>query len=1115
MKMAKNTLLSLLLAIALLLPSVAAALPARAAEEREYIPYVSEGLVLHLDGFGNGADVKYGTWDSEVGRSVALLGAPKLWRRQEGGVGYAVRSYEEWLAHKGEAALLIGAELLPRENFTLEFTFAPHGIVDAAGERVYHTKEMNGSDYGLFNGDAAAFSFGALHFVQFMPSLSEMGNSLRVRAIYGEEGNYYKVGYNGTLGDYEVYKEWDVPEEWCLTYETAPGGAGDPYPLARYRLVREETEVFSLDNQTTQKAAGKTFVENAKGGLRLFGDLPATVYSVRIYDGILTGAERRQNHLAELSRMADITVRDFDAFTPEEKEVLLSLADSVALKNAKEECGRLRDAIAFFEGGRDASGLSLLGFRAHTEERRIRAEFFLDGFSLSLWEMAYDAECGILAKSPTHALSAVAYTTEGGAAAFATEERGGLRFGAGATYSEYASEEDGVEFTAYLLLKDRESGAEVLRFEIGAGEASLLGVAEKLVNTYEGDPALGTRYAENPLWRAILREYGIEPVPYLPGRTVKERLEYTVSPEGDFADLAAAFAAAGEALSGKTDTAVTLRLGAGVHRVEETLTLSDIPRGCYFTVVGEEGAVVTGAVPLTEVTKEGDLLLANLPREGTYRGIWADGVAATPAHSGYIRYEAAKNDGKEQAISGRMDASRTVIYLDPALFAGLSDTAIGGAEVHIEVEWEFRILRILRADSSDRDAEGRVAVYLDPRDLTAAMMQKLDHGGRHYWLEGKKEFLDEAGEYFLDRERKEVWYLPKEGETPILSVSKTDTLFRFENASGVTLWNFTVTGCDDKALSAHGAYTGGQAGHFDFTMPTSAAVEGKDVSQLCLSEMTFSELWADGAHLWGGIEDVSVLNSRFLGIGASALRFGDADVDFTEAKHIFDVTVRGNEIRDVAKILRTCCAVYFTNGVNLTVADNVISDCSYSAVSVGWRWQSVTFTPGRDYHLYNVLIEGNHISRFMTDTSDGGAIYTLGGNADPAGDFGYFNFIRNNTVTADENTGAGLGRFMVMYHDNASSHWLSTGNRITVASENLGLGAWYIQMGNGALSSPQARNCLVLGNEIVGLAVGRPITLHTGTFTPESEEEILRRAVFYDHLCPKWGILAEENVLLP
>jgi hypothetical protein len=70
-------------------------------------------------------------------------------------------------------------------------------------------------------------------------------------------------------------------------------------------------------------------------------------------------------------------------------------------------------------------------------------------------------------------------------------------------------------------------------------------------------------------------------------------------------------------------------------------------------------------------------------------------------------------------------------------------------------------------------------------------------------------------------------------------------------------------------------------------------------------------------------------------------------------------------------------------------------------------------------------------------------------------------------------------------------------------------------MGNGALSSPQARNRLVEGNVIVGLAVGRPITLHTGTFTPESEAEILRRAVFYDHLCPQWGILEAENLLLP
>ena len=118
--------LALLLLLALLFSSLAIAAPTSATEEkREYIPYVSKNLVFHLDGFESGADTAWGTWDSEVGRSVALLGASKLWRRGEGGVGYAVRSYEEWLTYKGEAALLIGAEILPEGNFTLESPSPP------------------------------------------------------------------------------------------------------------------------------------------------------------------------------------------------------------------------------------------------------------------------------------------------------------------------------------------------------------------------------------------------------------------------------------------------------------------------------------------------------------------------------------------------------------------------------------------------------------------------------------------------------------------------------------------------------------------------------------------------------------------------------------------------------------------------------------------------------------------------------------------------------------------------------------------------------------------------------------------------------------------------------
>lgn len=82
--------------------------------------------------------------------------------------------------------------------------------------------------------------------------------------------------------------------------------------------------------------------------------------------------------------------------------------------------------------------------------------------------------------------------------------------------------------------------------------------------------------------------------------------------------------------------------------------------------------------------------------------------------------------------------------------------------------------------------------------------------------------------------------------------------------------------------------------------------------------------------------------------------------------------IKNCTIRNIGKIYSDVAAILFTNTPYVNITNNLIEDCPYTGISLGWSWNDER-TSARD-----AIIESNIIQRVMELHDDGGGIYTLG-----------------------------------------------------------------------------------------------------------------------------------------
>jgi hypothetical protein len=356
----------------------------------------------------------------------------------------------------------------------------------------------------------------------------------------------------------------------------------------------------------------------------------------------------------------------------------------------------------------------------------------------------------------------------------------------------------------------------------------------------------------------------------------------------------------------------------------------------------------------------------------------------------------------------------------------------------------------------------------------------------------------------------------------------TERILDFYETENVTLREFTVTGADNLYLETHGYYAGGQAGCDgpDQIMPETAAVFGKHMRGTTLYGITVKNVMGDGVQLVGAVDDLTVRSCRFDHIGATGLRVGGGNSRFVEVNHFDGGLIEDNYLTDVARYMRQHTGIYVSIAKDVKILHNSIVGCSYSGISVGWKWTSTTAKEGEGINLYRVEIAYNYVSDFMTDQGDGGGIYTLGGNAE-WGCTTLFNSLHHNYVKVEETTGR-HGGFMPIYHDGASSNWHTYGNVVdALYPENPGLASIYLQIGAGVLGSQQTHNILVEKNFILGADWETPVMLGgkylyfdangNGRYDEGEEympdhETYLEKVIFWDHVRNEYGVYQRDNL---
>lgn len=253
-----------------------------------------------------------------------------------------------------------------------------------------------------------------------------------------------------------------------------------------------------------------------------------------------------------------------------------------------------------------------------------------------------------------------------------------------------------------------------------------------------------------------------------------------------------------------------------------------------------------------------------------------------------------------------------------------------------------------------------------------------------YYLTNIPNAFSEAGEWYLDRKSRIVYYIPTEGEdaeTLEAFAPVTDKLFVIKGED-IRIRGLELT-CTASDYASNKWYSG-EGGIFK----DGDILYGSDIQSVC---------WAPGAICFEGAVRCSLSNCIIHGLGVHGIEIGKScrrirvennEIYDTSAGGIkveggcakdddiyvtSDCVIRGNHIHNGGTRYAAGCGILVRDASNIEISENEIHDFLYTGISVGWIWgyaESATYgNIIRKNHIYNI---GNG------DLSDMGGIYMLG-----------------------------------------------------------------------------------------------------------------------------------------
>ncbi len=440
---------------------------------------------------------------------------------------------------------------------------------------------------------------------------------------------------------------------------------------------------------------------------------------------------------------------------------------------------------------------------------------------------------------------------------------------------------------------------------------------------------------------------------------------------------------------------------------------------------------------------EGELWTAQVPgvKEGEWypRQLLVDGRRAIRA-----RTPNADTDPPGWRLAGAelsADAKTYTLKLAPGEVKAWGN--VSDVEVNVFGEWETMRKRLVSVDEAAATItlQGpHVPLNVHPWNRPAP--------GKGFYLENAREFLDQPGEWYLDRATGIITYWPRRGEDMARAEVIAPALTHLIEVAGtaespVRNLHFQGLGFEhaDWPLP-EGGYQGTQACHFSRPGGNGwglldAALHFTFAEGCSVTDGDLAHLGGCGLFLDEGCSNNVVEGNRVFDIGGNGLEVSAPD---TQAPAPKGNRIANNQIHN--------CGVDYQGAVGLwdgltegtVISHNLVHDLPYTGISVGWQWNP------EPTNCQANLIEYNHIYGCMKMLSDGGGIYTLG--------FQPGTIIRGNVIHNIARSAFAVGApNNGMFIDEGSKGFLIEGNVIWATSgtpvrHNQNVADWHIWKDN-------------------------------------------------------------------
>lgn len=391
------------------------------------------------------------------------------------------------------------------------------------------------------------------------------------------------------------------------------------------------------------------------------------------------------------------------------------------------------------------------------------------------------------------------------------------------------------------------------------------------------------------------------------------------------------------------------------------------------------------------------------------------------------------------------------------------------------------------------------------------------------WWENAYEFLDEAGEWYLNPTTKVLYYIPRAGEDMSTADVELPVLETLVDVSGDALqpvsyidfdgltfmyatWLAPNTS-DGYALDQSGFHLTGSGhqtntiGHDPDTVRTPGNLNFFYAQHITFENNTVKHMGAVGLDFGTGSQNNQIVNNTFSDISAAGIQLGGNAAEdsrpTTTSQLASDNLISNNLVEYIGQEFYDAPGIYIGFTTRSTVEHNDIQHVPWSGIAIGWGWGLLdpggfaglphgtanmwgTFTTPTAAQGNQIVY--NHIQYFLEKLWDGGAIYSTGfqGTSADDGQLIAWNVAENKRTLAGGNT---------FYTDG--------GSRYVTLQENVSLNnpQGYVDFGPCLKDSSFAVLCLTTDIVAYGADMGGCIPYGDFTFEQNYLRDVL---VFYD-----------------